>query len=406
MKQSLPSEILNTLFVGLIGKSLCSKLKLKVDKTGFMKLKPPYLLLINHCSTEDFEVAMTVMYPQPLNFVASGNRFIRRKFLMDLMGVIKKRQFNIEVDTVNNIFEVIKMNGVVALYPEEKYSVDGTEGIIRPSIGKLIKYLNVPVAMLQLSGLYLDKPRYSNIRRGAIASAKLINLLSLQQVKLYSADEIYTVVFDAFKYDEYEYQRENRIMLKNKNSAVGLHTILYKCPLCQKEFVISSDKDTLKCSACGAQWSIGRYGIIVGNNNTTPFDSVPAWNFYQKKSVKRQLQEGTYTLEGKCKLMTLPDNKGYKLSGKGNFSHDKDAFIYNGTMDGKTVMLTFNNSEMYTLSFKGGESVEFSSHSTVYRFELEDGLMAAKLSLAVEEAYKLLNPKLTETEEEAKQSGM
>ena len=140
-KQTLPSEILSTLLTVFSFKPKADKMKLKVISEGYERIKPPYLIVINHPSAEDHMIASAVMAPQRLNFVVNAEDFSQKSFLMKMMGAIPRRMFTVDVEAVMRMRTVFKSGGVVALYPEGKTSPDGRRGYISRNVIKLINRL-------------------------------------------------------------------------------------------------------------------------------------------------------------------------------------------------------------------------------------------------------------------------
>lgn len=58
----------------------------------------------------------------------------------------------------------------------------------------------------------------------------------------------YHRIENAFSYDDYAWQAENKVKIHYQNRARGLHRILYRCPVCQTEFETDSDGDSLWCN--------------------------------------------------------------------------------------------------------------------------------------------------------------
>ena len=391
-KSVLPSEILNTLFVLSAGLPLKTKLRLKTDKSGYKKVKPPFVMVINHGSTDDVKIAASVMYPQPVNFVLNvSDRAARNSSIMDLMGTVPLKHSFTDNETLSAIKEVVAQNGVIAIFPEKKVSVDGTNNPIDISAAQLIKTLKLPVVHLQINGAYLNKPCFVKTARGAQASATLKNLFSVDDIKYLSEEELFVALTDALSYDEYGYQREHRIQLSTKNTAAGLSGILYKCPACGKEFTLSSVKDTIKCSSCNTSWIVGRFGVITSENRAVNINSVPQWYFGQRKHMRNEISDNSYKLTGSCQLYTLHGKNSFGHAGHGEFTHDNKSFVYTGSMNGKSVRLTFRNEEQFNVGFLPADYVEFTADDCIYRFKPENHFHSAKINLAIEEDIALTN---------------
>lgn len=95
------------------------------------------------------------------------------------------------------------------MYPEASYSFDGTETPLPESLGKCLKLLKVPVVMIRTYGAFLRDPLYNNLQvRKAKVSAEMTYLLSPEEIKEKSVDELNEVLATAFSYDHFRDQRE------------------------------------------------------------------------------------------------------------------------------------------------------------------------------------------------------
>ena len=117
------------------------KHKTKITKIGVDGLKPPYLLLGNHNAFFDMSVSTRATFPKFGNYVVAIDGFIGREGLLRNIGCICKRKFTNDPGLVRHLQEVVKLKGIVALYPEARYSLCGTTAPLPESLGKLCKLL-------------------------------------------------------------------------------------------------------------------------------------------------------------------------------------------------------------------------------------------------------------------------
>ena len=135
------------------------KHKLQVHRHGMENIKPPYLLLCTHHAFMDFKVTTAAIFPHRANYVIAIDGFIRRERLLRLVGGICKRKFTNDVQLVRQIRHVLMKHGdILALYPEARYSLVGTNAVLPESLGKMAKLLGVPVVVLNMHGNYLNSP--------------------------------------------------------------------------------------------------------------------------------------------------------------------------------------------------------------------------------------------------------
>ena len=63
----------------------------------------------------------------------------------------------------------------------------------------------------------------------------MTKILTPEQIKDMSVEQINEAVRSALDYDDYRYQRENGILITEEFRAEGMHKILYQCPHCMAE---------------------------------------------------------------------------------------------------------------------------------------------------------------------------
>ena len=142
--------------------------------------KDGYLLLCNHNSFTDFAVLTKAIFPRPANYVVAIDGFINRENLLRNVGGIGKRKFISDINLIRQIkHSVVNNKYICALYPEARYSLVGTNAILPQSLGKIIKYLNVPVATFITHGNHLRQPVW-NLRKNKVKiNANLEKLLQI-----------------------------------------------------------------------------------------------------------------------------------------------------------------------------------------------------------------------------------
>ena len=174
--------------------------------------------------------------------------FIGREELLRKVGCICKRKFTNDIGLVRNINHVVNVNkDILVLYAEARYSLIGTSAILPDSLGKLAKLLKVPVVTLNMHGNYLNSPCWNLTDRGNRIEAEMAQVITKEQIKTLTYEQINNCISNALIYDEYAWQKENNIRIKYENKAKGLHKVLYQCPCCLTEFQMESDKDRIWC---------------------------------------------------------------------------------------------------------------------------------------------------------------
>lgn len=372
--------------------------RLQIRKTGMEGIQPPYLLLCNHNAFLDFKVATAATFPHGANSVVAIDGFIGREWLLRNAGGICKRKFTNDIGLVRHIRTVLHQNkDILALYPEARYSLVGTDSELPESLGKIIRLLRVPVVMLKMHGHYLNTPVWNLKPRGNRVEAEMTCLFTPETLEGLSVADINSRLSEAFRYDEYAWQKENRIRIRKPFRAEGLHHVLYQCPACLCENRMESSGARLQCGSCGKSWTMTEYGEMAADNGITEYPHIPDWFAFEREQVRQQLVAGTYRFEDEVTVDWLPNAKGYTRLGTAQLVHDATGFHLTGTLDGKPFSLVKEPKSMYACHiefdyFGKGDCLDLSTlDDTYYLFPLHQRTVVTKVSLAVEELYRLVH---------------
>ena len=182
------------------------------------------------------------------------------------VGCIGKRKFTNDVSLIRHLKSVIDRGKIAAFYPEARYSLCGTNAVLPESLGKMVKMFKVPVATLITHGHHIDAPFWKGVNPRSrmlktIAEQKLI--LTPEQIESMSVDEINQVLNREFEYDDFKWQKENKVRVSSKKRAEGLEHVLYKCPHCGTEYRMSTkglvhNNDGFLLASCwdGKSWEL------------------------------------------------------------------------------------------------------------------------------------------------------
>ena len=326
-------------FVGLIW--LLSKImligkKYKVEKINMEGLKPPYMVLSNHMYFIDFELAAMATFPHRVNNVVALDGFYRRPWLMELIGAIGTRKFTADLHLVKSIYKVLRRGDVLCMYPEARYSPCGVTSYMPDSLGMLVKRCKVPVVAIVHRGNYLHSPFWNfRQKRKVPLHTTATKILDPEDIAKMSADQINAVLREALTYDDYAYQKENGILIKEKYRAEGMHKILYQCPHCLAESKMSSEGAEIFCTECGKRWTLGEDGTLRANEGETEFERVPDWFMWEREQVKAQIERGEYSFEDEVDVYSQPRCWRFDHLGKARVSQNAEqGFVLEGEFNG------------------------------------------------------------------------
>ena len=317
--------------IALIGKDY------KVDKIGMEGVRAPYMMLSNHMHFIDFELAAMATWPDPVSNVVSIDGYVIKWFLLEWIGAIATRKFTTDIHLVKSIRKVLQRGDILAMYPEARYTPCGTLAFLPDSLGKLIRMNQVPVVAVVHHGNHLYAPfwNFRNKRKVPLRTTfKLI--LTPEQIKSMTVEQINEALRRELSYDEYRYQKENGIRITEGYRAEGLHKVLYQCPHCMAEGEMDSKGTELFCSACGKRWNWEETGELRALEGETEFSHIPDWFAWERQQVEKQIEEGTYFFEDEVDVYSLPRVWRYIPLGKAKLIHDPEkGFVLQGHYRGE-----------------------------------------------------------------------
>ncbi len=376
----------------LIGK------KYKVEKIGCDNLKPPYFMLSNHMHFIDFELATMATYPHSVSNVVNIDGYIGKFFLLEWIGAICTRKFTMDLQLIKSIKKVLQRGDVLAMYPEARYTPCGTLAYLPESLGKLVKSCGVPVVAVVHRGNHLYAPFWNvkNKRKVPMHTTyKLI--LTTEQIKAMSVDEINVVLKNELSYDEYRYQKDNGILITEDFRAEGLHKVLYQCPHCKTEFKMESKGCEIFCTECGKRWRWNENGTLKATEGETEFDHIPDWFSWERKQVEAQILNGEYSFEDEVEVYSLPRIYRYIPLGKAKLKHDiENGFALEGFYRNEKYYINRlpiqTNSLHIEYEFpplKGRECVDISTENDSFYCCTSKPNVLTKLGFATEIIYQM-----------------
>ncbi len=374
----------------LIGK------KYKIEKVNMEGLKPPYMLLSNHMHFIDFELAAQATWPHSVSNVVSIDGYVIKWFLLEWIGAICTRKYTNDLHLIKSIRHVLKRGDILSMYPEARYTPCGTTSFLPESLGKLVKMNKVPVVTVIHRGNHLYAPFWNfRDKRKVPFHTTFTQLLTAEQVEKMTPQEINDAIKNALQYDDYRYQKENGIIIKETTRAEGLHKVLYQCPNCKTEFSMNSKGEELFCEHCSKRWVWQEDGYIRALSGETEFDHIPDWYNWQKTEVQKQIADGSYRFEDDVEVFSLPRVWRYIPLGKAKLTHDiNEGFVLEGFYRGQKWRVHRLPQQMNSLHveydfgpLKKFDYIDISNENDSFYCRLTDRNRLTKLAFATEEIF-------------------
>ena len=356
--------------------------------------KGPYFILMNHSCFLDLKIAYKIFFPLPFCVVCTSDGFVGKEWLMRSIGSIPAQKFVTDITLLGDIlYTVNKLKTSILMYPEASYSFDGCPTPLQRGLGKLIKKLDIPVVTVITDGAFLHNPLYNCLRqRKTKVSAEVKCLLTLEEVRSHSAEEIEALLDKTFSFDAFASQYEKGTQITEDFRADGLERILYRCPSCNFEGALKGEGITLTCKNCGKSYELTTLGRLEAKDGNAQFPHIPDWYSWQRDCVHSEIASGNYLMDMEVDIAVMTDFKAIYKVGEGRLVHDINGFRLTGC-DGK-LEYTQGPLSCYGLYadyywYEIGDVICIGNKQILYYCFPKNGEPVAKARLASEELYKI-----------------
>lgn len=385
----------------ILGEKEMKKAGVTVEEIGMDELpeNTPCLYLMNHSCFLDLSIAASLIYPKPFHIVCTSDGMVGKEKLMRALGCIPTNKFVPDITLIKDMVYVSKkLHSSVLMYPEASYSFDGTATPIPRGFGKFVKTLGLPVVMIETKGAFLRDPLYNGLQvRDVNVSVKEEYILSKHDVEKMTTGEIFERVNSYFKFDQFKMQLEDGVEVKESFRADHLNRVLYKCPSCKTEGMMEGKGIYLTCKECGKKYLMTELGQMQALSKETEFSHIPDWYKWEREEVRKELEDGTYSLDIPVSIGILKDTNAIYMVGDGVLKHNRDGFVLDGC-DGR---LHYEQSPKFSYSlysdyywYEIGDMICIGNNEILYYcFPKVDGDFVAKTRLASEELFHLLKKK-------------
>ncbi len=259
------------------------------------KRKDPYFLIGNHASLNDplFVEIKLINYPYPV----AGNLLYTNpmyNFLLTrVTKTIAKRKGQSDVQAIRAILNAFhKDHRGIMIFPEGNASYFGQQSDVSYlTTAKLIKKVKHEVVLAKINGGYLAAPRWGKRRKKGDFHIHYERILTPEMIESYSISELEDTLKRAVAFNDYEWNRKEKIIYKSKEKAIGLEKYIYACPVCQGIQTISTKGNDVFCSKCGHIARFNQYEFLEG----LPFDNLIEWDQMQKPLIENAVKKPLYS---------------------------------------------------------------------------------------------------------------
>lgn len=375
-------------FFGFLSK-VAAKALFPLKVVGDRKIDKPALILTNHVSFFDFMFVAAAFYPQPFNIVVAEKMANSKKnaFYINKMGCITRAQFTSDAVSIMRMKRDMQSGASIMICPEGRITASGVTGYIPPSTAKLVKWLKCDVIFLKISGAFAANPSWDVNRRERLPiTVDVSKRLTAEQVAKMDNSAVMEAISASLFNNDFDYLEKIGYDKKRKNGAVGLERLLYRCPVCGKEFETVTEGNEIACNYCKKSFRLTPQGKLIGAGEE--FDRVDKWFETQRAAVRKEISETDFSLTEKARFFTLKENGyGYEAAGEGAISFNAEGTRVCGTLNGKALDEFMPAESLPVVSYGPGRFLDFYIQKPV-RLVPENVGACTKLGLIVEELHK------------------
>lgn len=368
-------------------------------KDNINDCKGPCFLIWNHLSRRDHLFLMKASYPRRLSIITGHNEFYTSHlhFVLKHQHNIPKKIFADDLISMRGMRSIIKQNGCIALSPEGTHSTCGHNQPAVAGTGNLLKHYGIPVYFLKLKGSYLTSVKQDYIDRHGKVEGEMSLLFSPEQLQELSGDEIQLKIDEAFRHDDYEWNKVQKIKYDTKGHVCkNLDQLCYKCPKCGFEYGMTVSSDTIQCTSCGNGASQDNYYEFHPFNPGCVIPESPSkWYDWERSEIIKEIQDENFSLSEKVDLYSMPeegyipDKKSGVLCGSGTVTIDHRGFHFRGTKRDEEFNFDESWARMYDVAMHTAMSFfSYYFKGDYYEFHTKEHNTMLKLVLAIEEMHR------------------
>ena len=320
---------------------LYGKIKWRIKYRG-VKPKGPAIVISNHNSNIDWITEGGLTWPRPMTFMVTYH-FFTFKFLgfllRKLARAVPKYQFATDLASIRSVKSVLHdSKGLVFVAPEGTIYASGKPGPISPAICKMIRMMNVPVYASRIEGDGLGCAKWSKRLHRAHINVTTTLLLTEEDITSLSLQQMLEKIKAFLDYNDFDYQKRQNIICRDRDKAEGLENLLYLCPCCNKEFTLKTEGNRIFCTQCGTQAVMQNNFRFVWSTEKQYFDNYSDWYDRQLEIMKQELKRPDFIMRENVDYGTdVPGVNNYKIVGHGVITLSKDGWDYNGTFNDQVI---------------------------------------------------------------------
>lgn len=334
-----------------------------------------FLILMNHQTAFD-QFFVGLAFPRPLYYVASEDLFSKgfvSKLIKWLVAPIPIKKSTSDSHAVRLCRKVALEGGSIALFPEGNRTYSGKTEYIKPSLEQFVRFLRLPIAILNLEGGFGVHPRWSDVIRKGSCRVHVTRIIETEEYQNMPAGELGKLLEKELYVDDTELPAEYH----HKRSAEYLERVMYFCPKCHLSSW-ESHGDTATCLTCGKQVRYLPDLRLEGVGAHFPYATLKEWydaqsDFINEFDLSRYDETPAYEDRIQFFEVILYKNKTL-LAPEATLSLYGDRY----TVKTESETLTFRFDDISTVSVLGKNKLDFYTGDKVYQIKGDKRFNAVK----------------------------
>lgn len=328
----------------------------RIDDSLIRDHDKPFLYLSNHESFWDFYYIHRMLHARKPVYVLNRLYFylpvlgwIGRK-----TGMIPKRLFTTDFETPVRIMRTLRKGYPVVVFPEGRLSVDGRQNPIVENSASFFRRLGVDIVLGRIRGAYFGGPKWRKRSYPGEVRVSAVRVLTRDEIKTMTNEELQSLIAATLAFDESEEQQN---AYPQKDKAVGLENLLYRCADCGALYTTEGVGNDLVCHACGSAHTLDeRYRFTSG--------PATIGAYYDRIKDLERAELPTLHLAIPVRAVMYQEKRPRKVRSTGVCTLTPDFFSFRSDTEDLSVPL----SQLPALPFSCNEEFETYFHENLYYF--------------------------------------
>ena len=344
-----------------------------IDDRLLKEAETPYIILANHESFFDFYYIYQMEHPHNPTFLV--NEFYCTRPILKVMakkaGILSKKLFTVDMSSSVCLMRTVRRGTSVVLFPEGRLSPDGRSNPIVEEGGEFYKRLGADLVLVKIRGAYFDDPKWRRHRFREPVQVSVEQVIKKDALRSMPAEELNRRVAEVLYNDASDH---DIAVYPQKNKAVGLENLLYRCADCGGLYTTASRGNEIFCTACGSVHSLDEHYRFTGEPRT-----ISAW--YDRIRTMEEAELDTLCLRTAVRTKIFGANGGPIHWEDGECELTPEAFAYRSASHSFTVPME----HLPAMAFSCNEEFELYHRDELhYFYPTENRRQAARWALAVD----------------------